>query len=251
MRVYGLWGGLRRTARTRMSRAGWRLRTRGRSMLSRGARLTGATVAAFVAAELVGLRDPPPLIAALTALLVVEATLASTLVSGLQRVLSVVAGVALAVVLASIVGLTWWSLGALVAASIVVGQLLRLGPLRVYGLVAAISVTRSRYNTDVEDLLAFASLITEARQHIIQAVAARTAPAVPGPTLPEADTGQRSGSGPATARLERLIAALITTTDGLEPAGRQLGRQIGANRATAAKLMETAAEGGLAAPFCQ
>jgi hypothetical protein len=43
-------------------------------------------------------------------------------------VLSVVAGVALAVVLASIVGLTWWSLGALVAASIVVGQLLRLGP---------------------------------------------------------------------------------------------------------------------------
>ena len=57
-----------------------------------------------------------------------EATLASTFVSGLQRVLSVVAGVALAVVLASIVGLTWWSLGALVAASIVVGQLLRLGP---------------------------------------------------------------------------------------------------------------------------
>src|SRR6185436_10181424 len=110
-----------------MSRAGWRLRTRWRSVLSRGARLTGATVAAFVAAELVGLRDPPPL-AALTALLVVEATLASTFVSGLQRVLSVVAGVALAVVLASIVGLTWWSLGALVAASIVVGQLLRLGP---------------------------------------------------------------------------------------------------------------------------
>ena len=128
VRAYGVWGGLRRAARTRMSRAGWRLRTRWRSVLSRGARLTGATVAAFVAAELVGLRDPPPLIAALTALLVVEATLASTLVSGLQRVLSVVAGVALAVVLASIVGLTWWSLGALVAASIVVGQLLRLGP---------------------------------------------------------------------------------------------------------------------------
>src|SRR3954447_5009956 len=128
VRAYGVWGGLRRAARTRMSRAGWRLRTRWRSVLSRGARLTGATVAAFVAAELVGLRDPPPLIAALTALLVVEATLASTFVSGLQRVLSVVAGVALAVVLASIVGLTWWSLGALVAASIVVGQLLRLGP---------------------------------------------------------------------------------------------------------------------------
>src|SRR3954469_5036398 len=74
VRAYGVWGGLRRGARRRMSRAGWRLRTRWRSVLSRGARLTGAAVAAFVAAELVGLRDPPPLIAALTALLVVEAT---------------------------------------------------------------------------------------------------------------------------------------------------------------------------------
>jgi len=90
--------------------------------------MTGATVAAFVVAELVGLREPPPLIAALTALLVVQATLASTLVNGVQRVLSVVAGVALAVLFVSVVGLTWWSLGALVAASIVVGQLLRLGP---------------------------------------------------------------------------------------------------------------------------
>ena len=85
-------------------------------------------MAAFVVAELVGLREPPPLIAALTALLVVQATLAGTLVNGVQRVLSVVAGVALAVLFVSVVGLTWWSLGVLVAASIVVGQLLRLGP---------------------------------------------------------------------------------------------------------------------------
>jgi hypothetical protein len=89
--------------------------------------MTGATVAAFVVAELVGLREPPPLIAALTALLVVQATLAGTLVNGVQRVLSVVAG-PLAVLFVSVVGLTWWSLGVLVAASIVVGQLLRLGP---------------------------------------------------------------------------------------------------------------------------
>src|SRR4051812_50017757 len=88
--------------------------------------MTGATVAAFVVAELVGLREPPPLIAALTALLVVQATLASTLVNGVQRVLSVVAGVALAVLFVSVVGLTWGSLGALVAVSIGVGQLLRL-----------------------------------------------------------------------------------------------------------------------------
>ncbi|MCV2490294.1 aromatic acid exporter family protein [Geodermatophilus sp. YIM 151500] len=90
--------------------------------------MTGATVAAFLVAELVGLRDPPPIIAALTALLVVQATLTSTLVNGVQRVASVVAGVALAVLVVALAGLTWWSLAALVAASIVVGQLLRLGP---------------------------------------------------------------------------------------------------------------------------
>jgi hypothetical protein len=66
-----------------------RVRERGRSAVFRAGRLTGATVAAFVVAELLGLRNPPPLIAGLTALLVVQATLASTLVNGVQRVLSV------------------------------------------------------------------------------------------------------------------------------------------------------------------
>ena len=75
-----------------------------------------------------GLDDPPPLVAALTALLVVQATASSTLFSGVERVLAVLAGVALATGFASVVGLTWWSLGILVAAAIVVGQLLRLGP---------------------------------------------------------------------------------------------------------------------------
>jgi uncharacterized membrane protein YccC len=104
------------------------LRTRGRTAAFRAARMTGATVAAFLVAQLVGLRDPPPLIAALTALLVVQATLSGTALNGLQRVLSVVSGVALAVVFVAVVGLSWWSLAALVAAAIVVGQLLRLGP---------------------------------------------------------------------------------------------------------------------------
>src|SRR5688500_13922927 len=74
-----------------------RVRQRGWSALLRVGRMTGATVAAFLVAELVGLRTPPPLIAALTALLVVQTTLAGTLASGIQRVLSVVSGVAIAV----------------------------------------------------------------------------------------------------------------------------------------------------------
>ncbi|MBA3905841.1 MAG: hypothetical protein H0X35_04030, partial [Pseudonocardiales bacterium] len=51
-----------------------RCRERGRTALLRALRISGATVAAFVVAELAGLQDPPPLVAALTALLVVQAT---------------------------------------------------------------------------------------------------------------------------------------------------------------------------------
>ena len=105
-----------------------RSRERGRTALFRALRIAGATVAAFVVAQAVGLSDPPPLVAALTALLVVQATLASTLVNGVQRVLAVVLGVTLAVGFVSVVGLNWWSLGILVAASIISGQILRLGP---------------------------------------------------------------------------------------------------------------------------
>jgi uncharacterized membrane protein YccC len=114
--------------------------------------MTGAAVAAFLIAELVGLRTPPPLIAALTALLVVQATLASTLLSGIQRVLSVVAGVALAVLFVSVVGLTWWSLGALVAVSIVVGQVLRLGPNLVEVPISAMLVLGVGYSAGAESV---------------------------------------------------------------------------------------------------
>lgn len=118
----------RASVRGPVADVGHLVRRRGRSAAFRALRMTGATVAAYLVAQLAGLHEPPPLIAALTALLVVQATLTSTLVNGVQRVLSVVAGVALAVVFVAVVGLTWWSLGALVAAAILVGQLLRLGP---------------------------------------------------------------------------------------------------------------------------
>ena len=129
-----------------------RVRERGWSALLRVARMTGATVAAFLVAELLGLRDPPPLIAALTALLVVQTTLASTLSSGIERVLSVVAGVAIAVLFVSVVGLTWWSLGALVAASIIVGLLLRLGPNLVEVPISAMLVLGVGYTAGAESV---------------------------------------------------------------------------------------------------
>ncbi|MBM7804423.1 phosphoribosylcarboxyaminoimidazole (NCAIR) mutase [Geodermatophilus bullaregiensis] len=131
--------------------AAWVLlvRQRGRSAAFRAARMTGATVAAFLVAQGVGLHTPPPLIAALTALLVVQATLSSTLLNGVQRVLSVVAGVALAVLFTAVVGLTWWSLAALVAASILAGQLLRLGPHLVEVPISAMLVLGASGAEDV------------------------------------------------------------------------------------------------------
>ncbi len=117
-----------------------RLRERGRSAAVRAFRLTGAAVAAYVVADIVGLDDPPPLIAALTALIVVQVTLTETMTSGFQRVLSVVSGVVVALGFVSVVGLSWWSLGLLVGASIVVGQLLRLGPQLVEVPISAMLV---------------------------------------------------------------------------------------------------------------
>ena len=102
-----------------------RIRERGPKAFGRALRLTGAAVAAYLVAEWLfpGGRS---VLAPLTALLVVQVTLTSTLTSGLQRIASVVIGVVGAVLFADLVALSWWSLAVLVAAAIFVGQLLRL-----------------------------------------------------------------------------------------------------------------------------
>ena len=102
------------------------LRRRARPVVMRTLRLTTAAVLSYLVARAV-FTTPQPLTGPLTALLVVQATLYSTLTTGIRRVLSVVAGVLVAVLLSSVVGLTWWSLGGAIAAAIVIGQALRLG----------------------------------------------------------------------------------------------------------------------------
>jgi uncharacterized membrane protein YccC len=87
---------------------------------------TGAAVLAYVVALPIS-DNPRPVLAPLTALLVVQFTLYDTLRSGLRRVVSVVLGVLVAVVIASWVPLTWWSLGLAIGGSLVLGRLLRLG----------------------------------------------------------------------------------------------------------------------------
>lgn len=93
----------------------------------RTAKTTLAAVLSFALAQQLG-TSPQPVLAPLTALLVVQLTMYETVAGGFQRVASVVAGVLIAVGVASYVGLTWWSLGGVVAASLIIGRLMRLGP---------------------------------------------------------------------------------------------------------------------------
>jgi hypothetical protein len=92
----------------------------------RTAKTVLAAIAAYGVASVVS-DNPRPVLAPLTALLVVQLTLYETLASGLRRVVSVVAGVLLALGFSEFVGFTWWSLGLLIAAALVVGKVLRVG----------------------------------------------------------------------------------------------------------------------------
>ncbi|MDQ1676760.1 MAG: hypothetical protein QOC93_1904 [Actinomycetota bacterium] len=114
-------------ARSRARAGAELLRQRGRTAMLRAVRLTGASVAAYLVADWL-LPTYRPLLAPLTALLIVQITFVSTITDSLRRVLSVVAGVVLAVLFSATLDFSWWSLGLLIGASIVIGQLLRLGP---------------------------------------------------------------------------------------------------------------------------
>ncbi|HEX4976634.1 MAG TPA: FUSC family protein [Nocardioides sp.] len=111
--------------RLRLARVVARVRAGWRASLLWSGRITIAATLSYVVAMLM-FPGTLPLLAPLTAMLVVQVTPVSLLASGLDRVLAVVAGVSLAVLFASFVPLEWWSLGLLIFAAITVGQALRL-----------------------------------------------------------------------------------------------------------------------------
>jgi Aromatic acid exporter family member 1 len=107
-----------------------------------GLRTAKTTLAAVLSWEL-ALRLPgpaPPVLAPLTALLVTQITLVKTITGSLQRVASVIAGVLLALVVADLLGLHWWSVGLVIFASLAVGQVLRLGSHRIEVPISALLV---------------------------------------------------------------------------------------------------------------
>ncbi|MEU2005708.1 IclR family transcriptional regulator C-terminal domain-containing protein [Rhodococcus sp. NPDC019616] len=127
-------------------------------------------------------------------------------------------------------------------------------PFRFGGLLGAVSVTRPRYDTTDADLLRFAPQVQDAARRLAalplvpepvdSAVSVReSSSAQVGPT---GETTSGSEGGSAVARFERLLSALVAEPLGVETTGRPLARRIGANPATAAKLLGTALECGLA-----
>ena len=93
-----------------------------------GLRTGKLVLAAVLSYELAGALDTSPdrVLAPLTALLVVQLTLFQTLSSAIGRVVSVLTGVVLAVAVSELVGVSWWSFGVLVLASLLAAQALRL-----------------------------------------------------------------------------------------------------------------------------
>ena len=114
-----------RTWRRAIARGLRGLRKDSRAALLWSARITVAAVLSYVAGVLL-FPGTQPLLAPLTAMLVVQVTPMSLLASGLDRVVAVVAGVSLAVAFATVAPLEWWSLGLLIFACITLGQVLRL-----------------------------------------------------------------------------------------------------------------------------
>jgi len=91
------------------------------------ARLTATATFAYLLALVVPAGTDRPVLAPLTALLVLQASLFQTIRSGIKKVVSVLAGVLAAVTLSAFVGFSWWLLALLIAGALLLGLLLRLG----------------------------------------------------------------------------------------------------------------------------
>lgn len=102
-----------------------RVRRDGRERVAWSTRITVAATASYVVGILL-FPGTQPLLAPLTAMLVVQVTPMSLLASGLDRVVAVVSGVVLAIGFAAVVPLRWWSLGLLILIALTIGQYLRL-----------------------------------------------------------------------------------------------------------------------------
>ena len=90
-------------------------------------RLTATATFAYLLALLIPAGTSRPVLAPLTALLVLQASTYQTIRSGVKKVLSVTVGVLVAVGVSEFIGFSWWLLALLIAAALLIGRMLRLG----------------------------------------------------------------------------------------------------------------------------
>ena len=160
----------------RLGRPSWSTyRGRGAPLAWRAVKTTVAAVLAYELARQL-LDDPIPLLAALTAVLVAQITIFETVRSGVERVGSVVAGVLVAGLLSRVVGLTWWGLAIVIFASLVVGQLLRLGQQELEVPISAMLVLAVTGQTEE-------AAVSRVLETLIGAAAGVTVNAVLGPSV--------------------------------------------------------------------
>jgi hypothetical protein len=90
-------------------------------------RLTATATFAYLLALLIPAGTSRPVLAPLTALLVLQASTYQTIRSGVKKVLSVTVGVLVAVGVSEFIGFSWWLLALLIAGALLIGRILRLG----------------------------------------------------------------------------------------------------------------------------
>jgi hypothetical protein len=98
-----------------------------RPALSYITRLTATATFAYLLALVIPAGTSRPVLAPLTALLVLQASLFQTIRSAIRKVLSVTLGVLVAVAVAEFIGFSWWQLALVIAGALVIGRGLRLG----------------------------------------------------------------------------------------------------------------------------
>ncbi|MGH3210500.1 MAG: FUSC family protein [Trebonia sp.] len=90
-------------------------------------RLTATASFAYLLALAIPAGTSRPVLAPLTALLVLQASLYQTIRSAIRKVGSVTVGVLVAVGVAEFIGFSWWQLALVIAAALCIGRALRLG----------------------------------------------------------------------------------------------------------------------------
>jgi hypothetical protein len=188
-----------------LSRELARVRRDGRAAVLWSMRITVSATASYVVASLL-FPGTQPLLAPLTAMLVVQVTPLSLLASGLDRIIAVVAGVVLAIGFAAVVPLEWWSLGILILVSITIGQYLRLRSNLVEVAISAMLVL------GVGAIGAEAAAWQRIAETLVGAAVGIAATLLFPPKVPSGDAG-RALDGLADKVSELLVRAADELTD--------------------------------------